>query len=119
MPISNNKATLSSEIPELPANAKLKPLHRRPRANAKLPVERIELRLQKHVLAWFREEARHQKLGMEEFINEALRQFIIKRIGEAQQLQTASLNSVQRTEVIALVSQMLTSDKPQVRQSRV
>ncbi|NUO78860.1 hypothetical protein HUU05_02205 [candidate division KSB1 bacterium] len=108
-PKRGSKAVL--EIPEIPAKAKLSPLHRRPRANAKLPVEPIKLRLEKHLLVWLRAEALRQKQDVEVFINEALRQFIIKRTGE-EQIQAAGLSPMQRTEVVALVSEMLAEDKP-------
>ena len=106
MPASSKRTRTTLEVPEIPAGAKLQPLHRRPRAGAKLPVERIELRLEKHLVAWLRAEARRHRQGVETFINEALRQFIIKQI-DAAQSPTTGLSSVQRTEVVALVNEVL------------
>jgi uncharacterized protein (DUF4415 family) len=106
MPASNKRTNPTLEIPEIPAGAKLQPLHRRPRAGAKLPVERIELRLEKHLVAWLRAEARRQKQEVETLINEALRQFIIEQI-DATQSPIAGSSSIQRTEVVALVHEVL------------
>ena len=102
----NNGKNRDLEIPEIPANAKLHPLHRRPAKGARLPAEHIKLRLEKHILAWFRYEAQRQKREVDAFINEALRQFIIQRVGDPE-FQTGGLNPVQRAEVQVVVSEML------------
>lgn len=100
-------------VPAIPPNAKLKPLHRRPQKNAKLPQEQVKLRLEKHILAWFRYEAERQNREVNSFINEALRQFIIRQVGDPE-FQTGGLSPIQRAEVQALVSEMLaTKRRPQ------
>jgi uncharacterized protein (DUF4415 family) len=93
-------------VPEIPRNAKLKPLHRRPSKGAKLPQEQVKLRLEKHILTWFRYEARRQNREVNSFINEALRQFIIRQVGDPE-FQTVGLSPLQRAEVRALVNEML------------
>jgi uncharacterized protein (DUF4415 family) len=94
------------EIPEIPANAKLRSLHRRPAKNARLPQEQVKLYLEKHIMTWFRGEAQRQKRDVDLFINEALRQFIKQRVGDPE-FQTGGLNPIQRAEVQAVVSEML------------
>jgi len=94
------------KIPEVPANAKLRSLHRRPAKGARLPQERVSLHLEKHIMTWFRYEAQRQKREVDVFINEALRQFIIERVGDPE-YQTGGLNPLQRAEVQAVVSEML------------
>ncbi len=98
------------EIPEISPDAQLKPLHRRPSKGARLPQEEVKLRLEKHILTWFRYEAERQKRSVETFINDALRNFITRQVGE-QDLQTGGLNPLQRAEVQALVSEMLAIKK--------
>lgn len=94
------------EIPEIPANAKLRPLHCRPAKNARLPQEQVKLQLEKHIITWFRHEAQRQKREADVFINAALRRFIIQRVG-GPEFQTGGLNPTQRAEVQMLVSEML------------
>jgi uncharacterized protein (DUF4415 family) len=94
------------DVPEIPRNAKLTPLHRRPSKSAKLPQEQVKLRLEKHILTWFRYEAQRQKREVDSFINEALRQFISRQVGDPE-LQTGGLNPIQRVEVQLLVSELL------------
>jgi len=94
------------EIPEIPANVKLRPLHRRPIKSARLPQEQVKLHLEKHIMTWFRYEAQRQKREVDVFINEALRQFITQRVGDPE-FQTGGLNPMQRAEVQTLVSEML------------
>ncbi len=100
------------DVSKIPRNAKLKPLHRRPQKGAKLPQEQVKLRLEKHIWAWFRYEAERQNQEVNSFINEALRQFIIRQIGDPE-FQTDGLSPVQRAEVEILIGEMLaTSRKP-------
>ena len=94
------------DVPQIPRNAKLKPLHRRPAKGAKLPQEHVELRLEKHILTWFRYEAQRHNQEVGSFINEALRQFIVRQVGDLE-FQTAGLSPVQRAEVRTLVAEML------------
>jgi uncharacterized protein (DUF4415 family) len=94
------------EIPEIPAHAKLRPLHRRPAKGARLPQEQVKLHLEKHIMTWFRHEAQRQKREVDAFINEALRRFIIQRIGDPE-FQTGGLSPLQRAEAQTLVSEML------------
>jgi uncharacterized protein (DUF4415 family) len=97
-------------VPAIPPNAKLKPLHRRPQKGAKLPQEQVKLRLEKHILTWFRYEAERQNREVNSFINEALRQFIIRQVGEPE-FQTGGLSPVQRAEVEVLISEMLATSR--------
>ncbi|MDZ7292778.1 MAG: BrnA antitoxin family protein [candidate division KSB1 bacterium] len=104
---NNNKEL---DVPEIPHNAKLKPLHRRPPKGAKLPQEQVKLRLEKHILTWFRYEAERQNREVNSFINEALRQFIIRRVGDPE-FQTGGLNPIQRAEVEALIGERLATPR--------
>jgi uncharacterized protein (DUF4415 family) len=96
------------EIPEIPANAKLKPLHRRPSRGARLPREEVQLRLDKHILTWCRYEAERQRQPIDVFINEALRQLIVRQIGD-REIRAGGLNPLQRAEVQVLIGEMLTN----------
>ena len=102
----NNGKSGELDVPEIPQNAKLKPLHRRPQKGAKLPQEQVNLQLEKHILTWFRYEAQRQNREVDSYINEALRQFIIRQVGDPE-FQTGGLSPMQRSEVRALVSEML------------
>ncbi|GEM_PF-3051057 len=102
----SNGKNRNLEIPEIPANAKLRPLHRRPAKGARLPQEQVKLHLEKHIMTWFRHEAQRQKREVDLFINEALRRFIIQRVGDPE-FQAGGLNPMQRAEVQTLVSEML------------
>jgi len=106
----NNGKNRNLEIPEIPANAKLRPLHRRPEKGARLPQEQVKLLLEKHIMTWFRYEAQRQKREVDAFINDALRQFIIQRVGDPE-FQTGGLNPIQRIEVQTLVSEILAQTK--------
>jgi uncharacterized protein (DUF4415 family) len=101
-----NGKNVGLEIPEIPRKAKLKPLHRPPIKGAKLPQEQVKLRLEKHILTWFRYEAQRQNREVDSFINEALRQFINRQVGDPE-VQTGGLNPIQRVEVQHLVSEIL------------
>ncbi|MFQ5633284.1 MAG: hypothetical protein ACE5I1_31350, partial [bacterium] len=79
------------------------------RKNANLPDEQVNLRLQKHILAWFRLESKRHNKQVDVFINEALRQFIIQKVGDPE-FQIDSLNPVQRAEVQAIVKEMLATE---------
>lgn len=96
------------DIPEISRKAKLQPLHRRPTKDAKLPQEEVKLQLDSHVLAWFRYEAERQKKNVDSFVNEALRQFMIKQVGDPE-FQTDGLNPAQRAEVVRLINKSLSS----------
>jgi len=106
----NNGKNGELEVPEIPRNAKLQPLHRRPQKGAKLPQEQVKLRLEKHILTWFRYEAERQNREVNSFINEALRQFIIRQVGDPE-FQTGGLSPVQRAEVEALIGEMLATPR--------
>ncbi len=106
----NNDNNEDLNVPEIPHNAKLKPLHRRPQKGAKLPQEQVTLQLEKHILTWFRHEAQRQKREVNSFINDALRQFIIRHVGDPE-FQTDGLSPVQRAEVEALIGEMLTTQR--------
>jgi uncharacterized protein (DUF4415 family) len=93
-------------VPEISQTATMKPLHRRPPMGAEIPEEDVHLRVQQHVIAWFRHEAKRQKRGVDSFINEALRQYVIRQVGDAE-FQTGGLNPTQRAEVHALVVKIL------------
>lgn len=98
------------DIPEISRSAKLRPLHRRPTKSAKLPQEEAKLQLESHVLAWFRYEAERRKKPVDSFVNEALRQFMIKQVGDTE-LQANGLNPVQKAEVVMLINKALSPGK--------
>ncbi|MFQ5629729.1 MAG: BrnA antitoxin family protein [bacterium] len=107
-----NKAKTSKskqDIPEIPTNAELKPLHHRPTKGARLPKEEVKIRIEKHIIAWFRLKAQDQKCDFDGFINEALRQYIIQKIGDPE-IRAGGLNSAQRAEVQAIVHEILASE---------
>jgi uncharacterized protein (DUF4415 family) len=93
-------------VPEIPELATIKPLHRRPAKGTRLPEENVRLHLQQHILTWFRHEAQRQKRKVDSFINEALRDYIIRQVGDPE-FQAGGLNPTQRAEVHALVNKML------------
>jgi hypothetical protein len=66
--------------------------------------------LEKHILTWFRYEAERQNQEVNSFINEALRQFIIRHVGDPE-FQTGGLSPVQRAEVEALIGEMLATPR--------
>jgi hypothetical protein len=70
----------------------------------------VKLRLEKHILTWFRYEAERQNRKVDSFVNEALRQFIIRQVGDPE-FQTGGLSPVQRAEVKALIGEMLATQK--------
>jgi uncharacterized protein (DUF4415 family) len=105
-----NRNNGEPEVPEISRHAKLKPLHRRPSKGAKLPQEQVKLRLEKHILTWFRYEAQRQNREVNSFINDALRQFIIRHVGDPE-FQTNGLSPVQRAEVEALIGEMLATQR--------
>jgi len=106
----NNGNNRDLNIPEISRHAKLQPLHRRPQKGAKLPQEQVKLQLEKHILAWFRYEAQRQNREVNSFINDALRQFIIRQVGDPE-FQTNGLSPVQRAEVETLISEILTTKR--------
>jgi hypothetical protein len=57
-------------------------------------------------VAWFRHEAQRRKLKVDSFINEALREYIIRQVGDPE-FQTGGLNPIQRAEVHALANKIL------------
>ena len=106
MRTQRNDKNREFDIPEIPRKAVMQPLHRRPAKGAKLPQEEVKLHLESHVLSWFRYEAERQKKSMDSFVNEALRQFMIKQVGDPE-LQTSGLNPIQRAEVVTLINKLL------------
>jgi len=109
---SKQKENGQDFVPKIPETV-MKPLHRRPAKGAGLPEENVHLRLQQHVMAWFRHEAQRQKREVDFLINEALRQYIIRQAGDPE-FQSEGLNPIQRAEVHALINKILSKKgKPQ------
>lgn len=98
------------DIPEISRDAVLRPLRHRPAKGASLSQENITLGLESHVLSWFRLEAERQKKSVDTFINEALRQYMIAQVGDAD-FQSGGLNATQRTEVVMLINKVLSPQK--------
>jgi len=88
----------------------MQPLRRHPAKGAKLPQEEVKLHLESHVLSWFRYEAERKKKSVDAFVNEALRQFMIKQVGDPE-FQTGGLNPTQRAEVVMLINSLLLPKK--------
>lgn len=110
---SKQKGNGRVSVPEIPEKVTMKPLHRHPAKGARLPEEKVHLHLQQHIVAWFRHEAQRQKREVDSFINEALREYIIRQVGDPE-FQTGGLNPIQRAEVYALVNKILSrKGKPQ------
>ncbi len=104
----SDASTVDSSVPEIPRNARSRvPRHRPSQVNAKIPRRKTTINLDINTFAWL--EAEQERLGTDRnnLLNDILREYIVRRVGDRAVLDTAQLTSKQRDEVKKIVEESL------------